>query len=446
MKDTRYDLKDIYSRAILAVNPVSSVKNNLRLKDKKLLLLSNKKKTIEFNLKDYKRIIVVGAGKATASMARAIEDMLGELIWGGVIVVKYGYTEKLDFIDTIEASHPVPDSNGVAGAKRILDILSESDENDLIISLISGGGSALMPLPPESISLEEKRATTDLLLKSGATIHEINSVRKHISLVKGGNLARISYPSTVINLMVSDVVGDNMDVIASGPFVPDNSTFSDARDILEKYNMINEVSSCILDYIEAGIDGKIKENPDTGSEVFNRVTNLIIASNIIALKAAKEEAEKKGYNTIILSSFVEGETKDVARMHSDIVREVLSSSNPVSIPGCIVSGGETTVTVRGGGLGGRNMEFAMHSAKYIRGYKNVLISSVGTDGTDGPTDAAGAMADGTTIERALKLNLDVNEFMRNNDSYNFFKQLGDLIITGPTNTNVMDVRIILVAD
>lgn len=444
MNNVRDDIEAIYNKAISAVNPAHAIKKHISLKDNRLILYSDGEPYRNFDIENFKRIFVVGSGKATAPMARAIEEILGKLITGGCISVKYGYTEELSMIDTIEASHPVPDENGLATAKRIKELLLNTEENDLVISLISGGGSALLPLPPDSITLDEKRETTNLLLRCGATIHEVNSVRKHLSLVKGGNLARAAYPATVINLMISDVVGDNMDVIASGPFIPDNSTFQDAIDILQKYKIMDSVPESVSEYLESGSLGKIEENPGRDSPIFQRITNHIIASNIIALKSAKDESEKRGYNSIILSSAFEGETKDVAFFHSKIAREVLDSSNPIDRPACIISGGETTVTVTGKGLGGRNMEYALHGAIFINGYSNITLCSVGTDGTDGPTDAAGAISDGYTLEKATKKGLDITEYIKNNDSYNFFKELGDLIITGPTNTNVMDIRIILV--
>lgn len=443
MKKARDDLRAIYTAAITSVNPEEAIKKHVSLKGETLILSSEGEALQEFNLKEYKNIIIVGSGKATAPMARAIEDILMERISRGLITVKYGYLENLSRIETIEASHPIPDSNGVTGAKRITDLLSESDKDDLIISLISGGGSALLPLPPESITLEEKGKTTNLLLKSGATIHELNAVRKHLSRVKGGNLARAAYPATVINLMISDVVGDNMDVIASGPFVPDKSTFQNALEILQRYELMEQIPESVRRHIEQGAAGTHDETPKEGDRIFTRVTNLIIASNIIALTAAQAEAEKRGYNSLILSSLFEGETRDIAFFHSAIAKEVLASSHPVKQPACIISGGETTVTVTGDGLGGRNMEFAMHAAVFIEGY-DMLMASIGTDGTDGPTDAAGAIADGATISEAMKRGLDPAAYIKNNDSYHFFKEIDDLIITGPTNTNVMDIRILIV--
>jgi len=444
MKKIRDDLKSIYTEAISAVNPIIAIDKHIKRDGQKLQLFSNDVLLKEFNLDRFKNIFVVGSGKATAPMARAIEKILYDEIAGGCITVKYGYTEKLSKIETIEASHPIPDSEGIVGAKKIQKILYDAKEEDLVISLISGGGSSLLPLPPDSITLDEKRGATDLLLKSGATIHEINSVRKHLSQTKGGNLARVAHPATVINLMISDVVGDNMDVIASGPFVPDNSTFSDALMTLQKYNLIDKILPSIIHHLKSGVAEKIKETPKPGDPLFQRITNLIIASNIIALKSAKDKAQERGYNTIILSSLIEGDTANVAYFHSAIAKEVLNSSYPVSRPACIISGGETTVIVRGDGLGGRNMEFAIQSARYINGYDNITITSVGTDGTDGPTDAAGAITDGNTVKRARDIGVSIDNYIDNNDSYHFFKKLGDLVITGPTNTNVMDIRIIII--
>jgi hydroxypyruvate reductase len=442
---TRQNLREIYTAAINAVNPKNAIESHVKLKGSRLELLKEGKSFAEFDLDDFERILVVGAGKATSPMARAIEKILGKRIESGLISVKYGYTEDLAIIKTIEASHPVPDENGVKGASEIRDILKGAGKNDLVISLISGGGSALLPLPPENISLDEKRAATDLLLKSGAAIHEINAVRKHLSLIKGGNMAAAAYPATVINLMISDVVGDSMDVIASGPFIPDNSRFAHAVGILDRYGLTDKVPVPVKEYLKKGAEGKVDENPDSESEIFRNVTNLIVASNIISLKAAKEKADELGYNTVILSSQIEGITSDVAVWHSRIANEVLESGYPAAPPACIISGGETTVVVKGSGLGGRNMEFAIQSAGLISDTK-ITMASIGTDGSDGPTDAAGAVADGSTVSKAQEKGIDIQSYIENNDSYHFFKAIDDLIITGPTNTNVMDVRIVIVED
>jgi hydroxypyruvate reductase len=284
---------------------------------------------------------------------------------------------------------------------------------------------------------------TQLLLDCGATIYEINTIRKHISQFKGGWLARQASPSTVIGFILSDVVGDQLDVIGSGPTVPDSSTFKEAWSILEKYDLINEIASSIQTHLLLGKEGKIEETPKPGDGVFEKVYNFLIGSNILALQAAEKEASSFGFNTLILSSSIVGETREAARFHSAIAKEVASSGNPIPRPACIISGGETTVTLKGRGLGGRNQEFALAGAIEISGLEKVVLLSGGTDGTDGPTDASGAVADHTTLRRAKSLGLDPKKYLENNDAYPFFQKLGDLLITGPTHTNVMDVRILL---
>lgn len=443
MKSAREDIHCICRAAIDAVDPVRAVNNHLG-REGDSLLLRNGGSVARYDLNRYKRIIVVGAGKATAPMARAAEEILGDRQVSGCIAVKYGYTAELSRIETIEAGHPVPDEKSIAAAKRIRAILEDAGPEDLVISLLSGGGSALLCMPSEGISLEEKRNVTDLMLRSGAAIDEMNTVRKHLSLIKGGNCAGAAFPATVINLMISDVVGDSPGVIASGPFVPDTTTFADAAAILESLGLMDTIPKSVRDHIMAGIRGEQKENPPAGDPVFKSVAHLIIASNMIALSAAKEEAVKLGYTTLILSSSIIGDTAAAAGIHAAVGIEISQTSNPVPPPACILSGGETTVVVRGKGLGGRNMEFALQAARILAGYDGITLASVGTDGTDGPTDAAGGIADGTTVERGRAAGLDIHDYIADNDSYNYFKATGDLILTGPTNTNVMDVRVVLV--
>ncbi len=314
----------------------------------------------------------------------------------------------------------------------------------MVIFLLSGGGSALLPFPAGDIQLKEKQEVTQLLLDCGADIQEINTIRKHISRMKGGWLAKWAYPSTVIGLILSDVVGDPLDVIASGPTVPDPSTFEEAWGILEKYDLLNTISPSIKEHLRSGREGTVEETPKPGDAVFQKVHNCLIGSNMIALLAAEKEAASLGFKTLILSSSIVGETREAARFHAAIAKEVISSGNPISVPACILSGGETTVTIKGKGLGGRNQEFALAGALEIRGVERVVLLSGGTDGTDGPTDASGALADHTTVGRAKSLGLNPKTHLENNDAYPFFKKLGDLLITGPTRTNVMDVRILLV--
>lgn len=443
MATARDKITAMYTAAINAVNPAAAVRDHLDVRGG-LLIARTVEGIREYRLDAYKNIIVTGFGKAAAPMAKAVEELFGTRIGAGCVVVKYGYTEKLDRIDIMEAAHPVPDESGRAAAARIRGMLRAAGKDDLVIVLVSGGGSALLPLPPETITLDEKRATTDLLLKSGASIHEINAVRKHMSLVKGGNLAKAAYPATVLCCVMSDVVGDDLDVISSGPLYPDASTFRDALRVLENYDLVRRAPASVIAYITAGVDGVIEENPKRDSGCFERVAHAVVASNIIALRAAETEAKRLGYATLVLSSRIEGDTRECAMFHAAIAREILNSGVPLTAPACVISGGETTVRVTGAGLGGRNMEFALQSAVFIEGCEGVTVASVGSDGSDGPTDAAGAFADGGTAARARAAGQDIFNYMRNSDSYNFFSTQGGLIVTGPTNTNVMDIRIVVV--
>jgi hydroxypyruvate reductase len=397
-----------------------------------------------YDLIDFDRVSVIGAGKASAAMARAIEEILGDRINCGFINTKYDHALPLGKIQVTEAGHPVPDEAGFRGTKRIVQYLEQTNHKDLVFFLISGGGSALLPYPHEGLSLVDKQQVTKILLDAGANIHEINALRKHLSKVKGGRLARIAHPAILISLILSDVIGDDLDSIASGPTVPDNSTFKDCMMILEKYHIADMLPSVVVDFFDRGIRGELEETPKPGDPVFQRTQNLVIGSNILAVEAAEQKAAELGYNTLILSSFIEGETRDVAKVHAAIAKEILSSGNPVKRPACVISGGETTVTIRGKGKGGRNQEFSLAGAMEIEGLENIVLLSAGTDGTDGPTDAAGAIAEGKTVERAKKLGLDPSRYLGENDSYHFFEALDDLVITGPTYTNVMDVRVILV--
>jgi hydroxypyruvate reductase len=414
----------IFKAALRAANPAAAVAERLRRMD----------------LGRYRLIYVVGAGKAGASMARAAERVLGPRIARGLVNVKYGHVAKLRRIELNECGHPVPDQRGVEGARRIADIASRAGVDDLVLCLISGGASALLPLPADPITLDEKQEVTKLLLACGASIHEINAVRKHISQIKGGQLARLASPARVISLLLSDVIGDDLDVIGSGPTAPDASTFASARAILEKYGIFGRVPASVRERIARGGRGEIPETPKPGDPLFARVRNVVIGSNRLAVDAAAARARELGFRTMVLSTFVEGETREIARMHAAIAKEIVHAGRPLKPPACIITGGETTVALRGDGLGGRNQEFVLSAAIDIAGLPNVVVMSAGTDGSDGPTDAAGAIADGRTLSRDPR----APEFLARNDSYRYFEGLGDLIVTGPTNTNVMDVRLILV--
>ena len=388
----------------------------------------------------FRRVYVIGAGKAAASMAQAAERALGRSISGGAVNVKDGHLAKLRRIELAECGHPVPDARGVAGAERIAAIARAADAEDLVLCLISGGASALLPLPAPPVTLAEKQEVTRLLLASGAAIHEINAVRKHLSAIKGGQLARLAWPARVEALLVSDVIGDGFDVIGSGPTAPDPSTFLDAVAVLGRYGIRNRVPAAVRERIDQGVAGSIDETPKPGDPLFARVRNTVVGGNRVALDAAARAARKLGFRTLVLSSSIAGETREIARMHAAIAREIAEDGRPVRPPACILTGGETTVTLRGAGLGGRNQEFALAAALDIAGLNNVVVFSAGTDGTDGPTDAAGAIADGDTVRRKP----DARRYLDANDSYHYFESLGDLVVTGPTNTNVADVRIMLI--
>lgn len=391
----------------------------------------------------FRRIFVLGAGKASAAMAHAVEQSLGDRVTAGLINTKDGHLADLKHIRLHECSHPVPDQRGVDGARQIADLAGEAAADDLVLCLISGGGSALLPLPAAPITLAEKQDTTRLLLGCGATIHELNAVRKHLSLIKGGQLARLAAPATVVSFLLSDVVGDPLDVIGSGPTAPDPSTFQTAWTVIEKYGLAGQLPASVRTRLQAGLRGTVKDTPKEGDACFVRTRNLVIGSNLLAVKAAAAKAKDLGYKPVVLSTTIEGETRDVAFMHAAIAREARDTGRPAKPPVCFISGGETTVTIRGDGLGGRNQEFALAAAIVLDGQPGVLAFSGGTDGTDGPTDAAGAMADGESVQRAARLGLNAALSLGRNDSYNFFAPLGDLVKTGPTGTNVMDVRLLL---
>jgi hydroxypyruvate reductase len=327
-----------------------------------------------------------------------------------------------------------------------MDMAHHATASDLLIVLLSGGGSALLPLPEDPIRLEDKQATSDLLIASGATIHEINTIRKHISAIKGGRLAQAAAPASVVTLILSDVVGDDLDVIASGPTVPDGSTFGQCQEIIKRYHLADALPPSVIRLIQRGIDGAIADTPGIDSHGWDHVYNLIVAHNRQAIHAAAEEARQRGYQTLILSTQLEGETRVVAGVHGAMAREVLSSGHPLNPPACLLSGGETTVTIRGRGKGGRNQEFALAAALAIDGQANIVVLSGGTDGTDGPTDAAGAISDHTTVQRAREAGLDISKALEANDAYPLFTDLEDLLMTGPTLTNVMDLHIVLVRE
>lgn len=396
-----------------------------------------------YNLDAYKNIYVIGFGKASGYMAVALEEMLKERITSGVVNVRYGYSAPCRIIKINQTGHPLPDVAGMQGTREILRLVNNVGENDLVFCLISGGGSALFELPCNGITLEELRKTTELLLKCGARIDEINTVRKHISQVKGGRLAKLCR-GKIVSLVLSDVVNDQLDAIASGPTAPDKTVFSDCESILAKYRISHEIPRSVKKHIHNGLEGMAEETPNKTDAAFHKVHHVIIGNVRMALRASAEKAKVLGYHSAIHSSSVEGEAKEAAKIFGAIAREVHASVNPTKRPACIIAGGETTVTMQRHGFGGRNQEFTLSAALEIDGLENTVILSAGTDGTDGNTDAAGAAADGLTITRAKDLRIDPEAHLSEHNAYAFFKGLDDLIITGPTKTNVMDIMVLLI--
>ena len=439
-------IHNIFTAALKAVDPYLIVKMHAdRVRS-------------DFIKKNFNKLLVIGFGKASFQMARAVEEIFGAgLIKEGVVVTKYGHCKdqrsvvsgkqsaKLKKIKVYEAGHPIPDENGIKATEEIIRLLKNADEDTLVLCLISGGGSALNVSPYEGISLNEKQLITDMLLKAGADITELNAVRKHISKVKGGRIAEIARPAEIISLMISDVIGDKLDVIASGPTAPDTSTFQDALDVINKYNLSEKTPESVMDVLNKGRDGLIPETPKKDNRVLEKVKNIIVGNNRKALDVAENKALSLGLEAEVISTDIKGEAAEAGKWLAEKAIEIKrAKAEGHSNAKCMISGGETTVTVKGKGKGGRNTELALSFALEIEGIEDITLLSAGTDGNDGPTDAAGAVVDGSTIIKARNLGLDPVEYLNNNDSYNFFKQTGSLLITGPTGTNVMDIQIVLV--
>jgi glycerate 2-kinase len=438
--------KQIFSAGLAAVDPYQAVRARLfRKGDVLLVKTAEGAGELRYEKADFDQIVVVGGGKASAKMALAVEEVCGDWLKEGLVVVKTGHLAPTRVVELWEAAHPVPDLAGQRATEQLLAKVAACDARTLVIALISGGASALLAAPA-GIDLQQKQALTQLLLAAGADIVEINTVRKHVSAIKGGQLARAAHPARLLTLLLSDVVGDRLDAIGSGPTVPDGSTFGEARAVLERYRIWHAVAPAVRARIEAGVAGEVAETPKAGSDVFAGCQNVIIGSNIIALQACEQKARELGYNTLILSSSIEGETRDVAGVHAAIAKELRQSGLPVRAPACIISGGETTVSLGDDyGRGGRNQEFALAAALQIAGMNGTAVVCGGSDGNDGPTDAAGAIAYGDTLARAEARGLNAARALDGHDAYPFFAALGDLLMTGPTGTNVMDMRLILVA-
>ena len=435
----RQHAREIFEAGLAAADAEAAVARSVALEGGSLILGGR-----SYPLGEISRVRVVGMGKASAAMAVSLERRLGSRIDSGLIIVKDGHTRSLERIRIVEAGHPVPDQRGVEGVQALLRQIRGLEARDLVVCLISGGGSALTPAPVAGITLEQKQEVTAHLLSSGATIHEMNTIRKHLSEIKGGNLTRHAHPARVISLILSDVIGDDLDTIASGPTVGDRSTFGDCLAILHRRGLSGRIPPPVLSHLEAGARKQIPETLKADDPIFAGTQNLIVGNNRLALEAAGDKGKKLGYDVVFPDALEEGEAQKLAADHLELARRVRAERPTGSRPVCILTGGEATVTLRGPGKGGRNQEFALAASIGMEGFRGMTLLSGGTDGTDGPTDAAGAICDGETTKRGRGAGLDPMAYLSANDSYHFFQPLGDLLMTGPTSTNVMDLRVILV--
>ena len=392
------------------------------------------------------RVLVVGAGKASGAMAAAAEETLGDRVADGVVAVKDGHLAPTRRVRLLEAGHPVPDRRGAEAARAIRDLASTASADDLVLVLVSGGGSALTPAPAPPITLEEKQSLTRLLLRAGANINQLNAVRKHCSTLKGGQLARAAAPARVQALLLSDVISDALDVIASGPTAPDASTFAEAMGILARFDIRDQVAPSIVARLQQGMQGEIPETPKPGDPLFERVGNLVIGNNALVVDAAAAAARELGLVPHVLTRSLEGEARDVGRRFAAMARDIREGRGPVAPPCCVIAGGETTVTVRGQGSGGRCQELALAASIELEGVPGVVVLAAGTDGSDGPTIAAGGVADGASVRRARAAGVDLSAHLADNSSHAALAALGDLVVTGPTNTNLLDLYLIVVLD
>ena len=455
MKDhasLRADAEAIFRAGVRRVDPRPMVREALSLEGS-VLTINADGRSQAWDLANFDRVMVLGFGKASARMALGLEDALGKRIHGGLIAVKHGHGEELGFIELIEASHPVPDESSTLAARRILALAKEANEKTLAIILVSGGGSAILCAPwddgERQLSLADKATITSALLACGADIREINTVRRHLSAVKGGRLAAALAPATVVSLVLSDVLGDELSSIASGPTVPDATSWADAMDVIERYGIARRLPETAMQLLHDGLSGLVPDTPKPGNPVFDKVWNIILGSNRQAALAAAAKAEELGYHTLYLGSRVACEAREAALFYQGIAASCASQGEPVPLPACIIGGGETTVTIQGEGKGGRNQEMAL---AFLCGLidmepalaKRLCFLSGGTDGNDGPTDAAGAFADASLLGASKEAGLNLRKFLASNDSYNCFDKIQGLLKTGPTNTNVCDLQISLI--
>lgn len=452
MRDAREDARAIFTRALEEVNPGRLLERRMSREGNQLRIRHDRGQ-FSLDLESFRHVLVLGMGKASGELAVSLETILGDRIDDGFVVTKAIGGKSCKRVRLAEASHPVPDSRSVEAGMEAMALAERArgwesaGEPTLVLVLISGGGSALLCLPAEGLSLEDKAGTTKLLLGSGARIGEMNAVRKHLSGIKGGRLAEAFYPSTLISLVLSDVMGDDLDTIASGPTVPDTSTWEEAAGILRRRGLWEAIPVRARKLMEKGLEGAKPDTPKPGSPVFEKARSFILGNNLLALKGAREEALGRGYACLVLSSRLEGEAREIARVFSAMAVDMERYGIPLARPACVLAGGETTVRLRGGGRGGRNQEMALAFLCALEDSKalglDLIFLSAGTDGADGPTDAAGAFAHPSMVGRARGMGLEPGSFLADNDSYTFFETLGGLLKTGPTGTNVCDVQILL---
>lgn len=436
----REPIISILEAALAAVDPYWAVQRALRREDDILHVGAQR-----YDLNDYERILVLGAGKAAAPMTAAVENALGERVRGGLVVTKTDHGGPTERVELVEARHPVPDAAGADAGRRVLELAASATERDLVLVLLSGGGSALLVAPAEGITLDDIGGMTDALLASGATINEMNCLRKHCSAVKGGQLARAIAPAMGITLVLSDVVGNPLDVIASGPTVPDATSWQDAWTIVERYNLADKLPDAIAERLRAGLRGDLPDTPKPGDPAFARGQVAVVADNRIAAEAAAARAGEVGYNPLLLTTYLQGEAQEVAKVAVALGQEIRATGGPVPAPACVILGGETTVRLGASpGKGGRNQELALAAAAALEGSQGITVVSLATDGTDGPTDSAGGVGDGGTVARGRALGLDAEDALRRHDAYPFLDATNDLLVTGPTQTNVNDLVFVFV--
>ena len=428
--------------ALEAADPAKIIRKHLKLNGQ--ILHADR---LQFRLRSYREIFVIGGGKASGFMAEAIERLLGKWITRGLVIIPDYQRPKPrgSRINYHSATHPIPTRKAMEGVLAMLDLVGTVSREDLVIVLLSGGGSALMTLPTEGMTLSDEARVTSVLLKSGASIEEVNTVRKHLSQIKGGRLAQRLYPATVLTLIISDVVGDRIDAIASGPTTPDPTTYEDAEQVLKRHDLWSKIPTRVRTVIAGGLSGTMPETAKRKDKAFKHVHNVIVGSNRVSRLAAAEAMRKAGYKTQVLSIQIAGEARKAGRMLGSIANDIGENALPYARPVALITGGETTVTVRGKGKGGRNQELVLAAAQRIAGSDGIIVGSFATDGIEGETDAAGALADGTTVKRGLSLGMESEDYLRNNDSYHYFSKLKDLLKTGPTGTNVNDITILLVS-